>query len=161
VEINEKISSRLKNNMLKFCKTCKDIQPVFYNLEESITTTTNDRRFEDNNDEKSPGLVILSKNNKQVNRRNYHTQNNNIANKKYSETRLINFPTNSRMMLQLPSSSASSDYEGAVSLMISYAEKNNPILYSEIVKSLLDYSYSSTLDPEAKNIQDFINTIQV
>jgi phosphomevalonate kinase len=134
---------------------------VFYNLEESITTTTNDRRFEDNNDEKSPGLVILSKNNKQVNRRNYHTQNNNIANKKYSETRLINFPTNSRMMLQLPSSSSSSDYEGAVSLMISYAEKNNPILYSEIVKSLLDYSYSSTLDPEAKNIQDFINTIQV
>lgn len=151
-EVNENVKSRLKRNLGRYCSTCRDVHPVFYNVEQVV-------------DDSSYYYAPSSS------RRSSSSSTGAIASFPFiirpsSSSSSSPLPTTNRLLLQ-ESTNNNDDYEGVVSLMVSYQDRNNMLLFSEVFKSLLDTSYSdqaleqgAAASAGSVDVQDFLKTIQ-
>lgn len=117
-EINNQIRSRLRNNIAKFCPTCRDVAPVFYNLEKQSMVSAKMRRRRSKPSKRS----------------------------------------SSRLILQTLSSDLQ-DYTGSVSVMLSYQQDNNQVLFSDVFRSLLGQSYTDQVDT-SEELADVLESLQ-
>lgn len=136
-ELHDYVSSRLKRNVARYCKTCKDVYPVFYNLDDygQITASASG----------SPTSSMVSV--------------------------PSSYATNRRMLLLEALRSDGSDssssvdaksYEGTISVMMSYEQAHNEIIFSELFRSMLEGSYltSGSGTAEGSSVDDYFASIQ-